>query len=104
LTEKELREIEARAAEATLGPWRAEFGSEVKSGKDVIAYIRPRVGGWADTLFMAAARSDIPALCAEVRRLQKVIDGALKMLGMSPVYQAQESVGTDREGKGEKNG
>ena len=76
MNEDKLREIEARAAEATLGPWyRTEIRErEVWSGEGLIARVHSRVGGWADTLFMAAARSDIPALCAEVRRLQKVIE------------------------------
>lgn len=76
--------IEARAAAATPGPWEAnaeqyhsEFGTiiggEVKpiaqawlSGEDGWVYpLTP-----ADAVFIAAARSDVPALAAEVRRLR----------------------------------
>ena len=46
MTEEQLRKIEARAAAATKGPW-------FKHG-----------------MFIAQSREDVPALVAEVRRLQ----------------------------------
>ena len=91
LTEEQLLEIEARCNAATPGPWdscTAICGSgdsaiiapihgrscvlalvcaEVdEQGKDVVRSMR-------DAAFIAAARTDVPALVAEVRRLSEAI-------------------------------
>lgn len=75
LSEEYLAEVEARAAAATRGPWR-------RSGYS-LAYLDPEDGeeihlGYfdgpeADVAFMAGARTDVPALVTEVRRLRSVM-------------------------------
>lgn len=74
MTDEQLAEIEARANAATPGPW-------VQSQRDTWMVYRDGggtpevdVGGGYDTKenanFIAHARSDVPALVAEVRRLR----------------------------------
>jgi hypothetical protein len=63
MTEEQLKEIEERAARATPGPWDGRIGV---GGCDYIVKAETR----QDATFIASARTDIPALCAEVRRLQ----------------------------------
>jgi hypothetical protein len=95
MTENELEEIEARAARATPGPWTYEAedyngdnwlvgsilaGNSCLDGKDYCVHIttdhvrasRLYRGSDAstDADFIAHARSDIPHLVREVRRLQ----------------------------------
>ncbi|MGQ4437971.1 hypothetical protein ACN6LI_003337 [Streptomyces violaceoruber] len=80
LTEQQLTDIEARAGAATEGPWCTDAW-EIYQGTEYV----PGVSRWigetcrgatspeqdrADAAFVAAARSDVPALLAEVRRLQ----------------------------------
>lgn len=69
----DLEAIEARCEAATEGPW--EHQSWGDSDYDVVtetdpsvSVCRPRLGG--DSVFIAHAREDIPALVAEVRRLR----------------------------------
>lgn len=72
--------IEARANAATPGPWCTDSweiyqGSEYEAGAEWIGETcRGRVEGLAqdraDAAFVAAARTDVPALLAEVRRLR----------------------------------
>jgi len=64
LTNEQLAEIKARCDKATPGPWIDEHG-----------FIR-QIEGKADLLFIANARTDIPALVAEVERLREVAKGA----------------------------
>lgn len=89
LTELELNAIAARAAAATPGPWRNHdthlgqygYAATVLSGKgndtDLRAWL-PSMSQkpwdearnvWADAAFVAAAREDVPALLAEIARL-----------------------------------
>lgn len=83
LTEEQLLEIEARCKAATPGPWEWSGGRYddvrlVGLGQTVLqpdlyhceAYIDVSD---ADKLFIAAARSDVPALVAEVRRLSDAL-------------------------------
>jgi len=83
MTEAELSAIESRANAATPGPWVTAcdavgheiaiahvFGSTEYIYADV-GFIASRRG---DAEFIAAARSDIAALVAEVRRLQSELD------------------------------
>lgn len=77
----DLDAIEARAAAATTGPWAMPL---TRSFGEVIApehpEPEPEYGGFliAETVgppnarFIAAARADVPALCAEIRRLDLV--------------------------------
>lgn len=85
----DLDAIEARANAATRGPWReclAEQGGcqcctiwstpddiPVADTRTAIAYegkVAPESAMRNDARFIAASRSDVPALCAEVRRLR----------------------------------
>lgn len=74
MTEEQLQAIEARAEAATPGPWRAapsaRSGDEVvvAEGYITVAYLSGRPVGERDARFIAAARADVPALVAEVRR------------------------------------
>lgn len=77
MTPADLDAIEKRAAAATPGPWR-ECG-DILQGKSAIrisskdlfcSYDTMSMQNADDARFIAAARSDVPALLAEVRRLQ----------------------------------
>jgi hypothetical protein len=75
ITDVELREMAARAAAATAGPWKSFVeGRDQTSGSDFI-----RTGGddieltgatTADQDFIAHAREDVPRLVNEVRALR----------------------------------
>jgi hypothetical protein len=77
-------EIEARANAATPGPWRdrhdvcSEVWGQAPDSQTCSMQIA-RVGhAQFDVLnaaFIAAARTDVPALIAEVRRLRKLLEG-----------------------------
>lgn len=81
MTDDELTQLQVLADKATAGPW--EFGgykspdlkivwSETK--KDDVAWL-PAIRGQSDNgRFIAAARSAVPALVAEVRRLGTALD------------------------------
>jgi hypothetical protein len=79
LSPDQLAEIAARAEAATPGPWRAD-SSEIYQGDDEYkpdpAWIGETCraddfeGSRADAAFIAAARTDVPALLAEVDRLR----------------------------------
>ena len=103
MSNERLAEIEARANAATPGPW--EFGTEPTfvehgmryGGETVIRGQEGNVvdsqggqgagGDWSDLdvseedgRFIAAARTDIPGLVAEVRRLRRHINAAAEAL------------------------
>ena len=73
----DLSAIEARANAATAGPWDWSgtcLGSELGGNRrDCIAHIDGdhNMPSDADQDFIVHAREDIPALCAEVRRLRR---------------------------------
>ena len=82
MTEEQLRQIEERAAKATAEAWTVyprsignkEDGEEQSGlGFDITGPPEPQLRGQfsrgADASFIAHARTDIPALIAEVRRL-----------------------------------
>lgn len=90
MTEKELAEIEALANAATPGPWKQEDSWVVTEDFDNEAFVEgvegsvcPVVGMWVydrellldpdDARFIAAARTAVPQLIAEVRRLNKLL-------------------------------
>jgi len=94
----DLDAIKARADAATPGPWVAAVGSGPKRRQQQVAslgvasmrgqgeagciavFARVAVGGGRradDAEFCAAARTDVPALVAEVRRLRAQRDAAL---------------------------
>jgi hypothetical protein len=83
MSEDELAAIEARANAATPGPWTddlAKCGSQQARGEDSLYFqptgpeSRTATQSEADRLFIAHARSDIPALIAEVRFLRMRLD------------------------------
>lgn len=87
MTDAELKAIEERATHENLspGPWTVEWAN-VTSG-DVVGPVDPgpNWGGRAqysrwDAEFIAHARSDVPALLAEVRRLQAEIGPMRELL------------------------
>lgn len=85
MTDDELKAIEARAHAATPGPWHEGVG-KLRDGETREMVISPAddvivalaYGGFGnpvdrttqDRKFIASARTDVPALVAEVRRLQ----------------------------------
>jgi hypothetical protein len=90
MTDEEIAAILARAEAATPGPWEADGVPYNISDPVIVAlpgdvYIAQTVYDMQsgtikhnvdeDTLFIAAARSDVPALVAEVRRLNTLIEG-----------------------------
>lgn len=81
MSEEELKAIEDRAEHSTGRPWfskEAKAGSEPLEIWEVILPFGMLVAGEMtkrDAEFIAHARSDIPALVSEVRRLRKLVDG-----------------------------
>jgi len=77
MTEQELQAIEARERAATPGPWNGVgkgFETYIEARNSTVvtsAYIDDE-----DVAFVVHARSDVPALLAEVRRLQGLIKQA----------------------------
>lgn len=63
----DLDEIERRASAATLGPWMVDRGFLVLGTSGNMSSFRV---GTPDAEFMAHARTDIPALIAEVKKLR----------------------------------
>jgi hypothetical protein len=85
MTPEELAEIEARAEAAAAGPWndsgrgfRTDIGycMDREDGERVlIPLFETRTNAKrADIVFVTHARTDIPALIAEVKRLQQQIE------------------------------
>ena len=78
MTDAELDAIEARCRAATEGPW--DFDREAGEINGYRGSERWLIGGvWmgTDGEFAAAARTDVPALVAEVRRLREDRDQAV---------------------------
>lgn len=86
MNDDELRAIEERAAQATPGPWtkcehrvtvcvRSAPCHEDKSSDEICWDVTSD-----DAAFIAAAREDVPRLCAEVRRLQGELGKAVELL------------------------
>lgn len=72
MTEDQLRAIETRVDAATPGPWigttdPSHFDADCVDSSEWSMYVERR----CDRDFIAHARADIPALVAEVRRLQR---------------------------------
>lgn len=83
----QLSEIEARAEAATSGPWRTETDERTLSrlvrSEDAtldidFGYVGNRT--MDDAQFVAHARTDVPALVAEVKRLKADVDHAIKLM------------------------
>ena len=85
MTNEELKDIEARASAATPGPWKRRGSlsldscveSEAFDHRDVPAVTIDIDGERAreDADFIAAARSDVPALCAAQRERDAALRG-----------------------------
>lgn len=84
MTDEELAAIRARAEAATPGPWLADMTEIWSDSREYFSWLphdRPYLSedhpyshsdqGNLDTEFIAHARQDIPALLAEVERLQE---------------------------------
>jgi hypothetical protein len=93
VTPEELDAIEARAREARPGPWGFELAVDpiandhpwvqlIAPGGEVIAGDIPHEETERDFAFIAHARTDIPALIAEVRRLREALMDAEQGLRM----------------------
>jgi hypothetical protein len=81
----DLEEIRRRSNAATEGPWVSDKGLSERGDKRTAVishfdyddgdwYIHGDIAGHADAEFIAHARQDVPALIAEVERLQKSRD------------------------------
>lgn len=91
MTPERLAEIEELANAATPGPWRHERllysdGTPYNTNYQCWRFVEPAICGlWdgtdgpesADADFIAAARTDVPALCATVRKLILELESAL---------------------------
>jgi hypothetical protein len=83
MTEDELQAIEARTNAATSQPWEAcklseGLGYVYSSGLgDVVAGSSSAAFLLDDAEFIAAARTDVPALVAEVRRLRRASESPI---------------------------
>ncbi len=78
MTEAELKVIEDRVAKALPGPWKAGQMTVASWAK---SWTGTGLWEWSgdeenpdDAQFIAAARDDVPALVAEVRKLQAQVD------------------------------
>jgi len=99
MTTEELLAIEARANAATAGPWRGKKDEGVQAdATDVFetgcGCCSPSHLSEADALFIAHARTDVPALVAEVRRLKGYEEIILKMIHERQ-REALEALGED---------
>lgn len=93
MADLDLEAIRKRAEAATPGPWAIDPGS---NGQDLLAYtanegkawtVRAYIAGicwkenWqANMHFIAASRTDVPALCDEVERLRADLASAREAL------------------------
>lgn len=86
MTEEQLAELEALAASATPGPWEAE--NDVGTG-NLLAPLGglphmtafAQVWTFGDAAFIAAARTSVPELIAEVRRLRALLEDCEPHIG-----------------------
>ena len=74
---KYLEEIKARHEAATPGPWELSRDAGIYIDRDE-DYCICGIGNEPDAEFIAHSRTDIPALLAEVERLQKAITAVIK--------------------------
>ena len=99
LTEERLKQIEERAAKATPGPWRFErdFTEEVGSWEIrtcveelddpflPVACAGHCEDDTSDAAFIAAARTDVPDLVAEVQKLHSVLTELLDLWNIAAI-------------------
>lgn len=73
MTDQELAAIEARVNAATAGPWEAYCNYDECWTLDGPIANGPDMMPKGDAIFIAHARTDVPALVAEVRRLKWLV-------------------------------
>ncbi|MFJ7782230.1 hypothetical protein ACIQY8_05880 [Streptomyces albidoflavus] len=88
LSPEYLAEIAARTEAATAGPWCTD-GAEIYQGDEYVSYAfwvgetcraDEADGGTVDAAFIAHARTDVPALLAEVERLRAALSSATDVI------------------------
>lgn len=75
MTEQQLADLDALAAAATPGPWEQIDSRAYSSGTGLQVCLCNETD--ADAAFIAAARTAVPALVAEVRRLRHELARAM---------------------------
>ena len=88
MTLEELKAIEERAAKAAEGPWtwsKANDGRANVWAPDGVGLVPED-----DADFIAHARTDVPALCAEIRRLKRVKQAAREYLSLSTHHDSDQ--------------
>lgn len=93
LDNKYLCEIKERASKATPGPWNTGVNIRTSTpfvgasnGYEFVCETSACKQGTCNARFISAARTDIPALIAEVERLQKERDAAIDCIPRKCVY------------------
>lgn len=95
MSERELAEIRARAEKATKGPWRAFVLNGVRAvmqGDDEVIKWTGfdgsdfQTGNARNCRFIAHARTDIPALLAEIDRLRELMKEAATLIDAFMVH------------------
>jgi hypothetical protein len=115
LTPEALAEIERRAKQATPGPWRVEqdWTWEVTAEEGGIVAKVPQGSPWPngglDARFIAAARSDVPLLCASLRAAWAERDEAWEevedvVAEAREIKDAQDALLAERGGERERMG
>lgn len=107
MTEQELAAVQARADAASAGPWTwtyEEEGDLVSPGPFACAcefsdhgrqpIITTDMGAYgpctSDRAFIASARTDVPALVAEVRRLRALVESAFEEGRQAGAWHSQD--------------
>lgn len=82
MTKDELLAIKARAEAATRGPWEDDNGYRVYADDGSLCIVETKHldGTPADNAFIAHARTDVPALVEEIRRLRALCGRAADKL------------------------
>ncbi len=97
MTEEELSAIEARVEKATPGPWEGRDGCVVAPEYIVTEGVFEvvdsfRSGFEHNAAFIAASRQDVPALCAELRRVREFLAAdAQRLLSIQFAFNAGDS-------------
>ena len=98
MTDQELRGIRERADRATPGPWRLGYGCRTEvfqadekrheDGRTHVTYcgLDTNARHAADAVFIAAARTDVPSLVAEVERLRVERLALAKLAAETPQF------------------
>lgn len=112
MSDSHLDTIKARCAAATPGPWWNETGTihapDWRSGAEHGSTCHPAytfgsngIDWEADADFIAHARSDIPAMVAEIERLQSELDQIANVVGRLGIrYEALRTIKQQRSREG----